>query len=229
MKLGEAGPGPRRAVAHREQERDAAGGGAAGGEQQRVRRLPVEPLRVVDQDERRSARPRPAEQRQQREPDQEPVGGVRPAEAERRAERRRLRAGQPPRRTGGIGGIGGIGRGGASGAVGGPGESGGVDEVAEQEVQGREGDVGLALDAAPAQDAHPGRAVRGVVEERGLADPGLAAQDQGSAAGALLRPPHQVFDLGDLGHTPAQRLPHHAPERATGRSPRPVRRSPIRV
>ena len=54
-------------------------------------------------------------------------------------------------------------------------------------------------------------------------------QDQGSAAGALLRPPHQVFDLGDLGHTPAQRLPHHAPERATGRSPRPVRRSPIRV
>jgi hypothetical protein len=51
----------------------------------------------------------------------------------------------------------------------------------QEQVQAGEGQLGLGLDAGPAQHPHPACAPSRVVQQRGLADPGLTPDDQRTA------------------------------------------------
>ena len=55
-----------------------------------------------------------------------------------------------------------------------------------------EGELGLRLDAERAQNAKPLGSLDCVLEHRGLADPRLAAQDEGAAATLARRVEHRV-------------------------------------
>ena len=139
------------AVARGEDEDDALGADAPRGEEQRLERRGVEPVDVVDDGQQRLVLGGRAEQAEHGGGDGEAVVGDGLAEGQRPLQRR---------------GLGGRDR---------------VDEVeqrAQQVEQAGERDVALGLVAARAQDAEVGRRRDGGVEQRALADPGLAVDDE---------------------------------------------------
>ena len=81
-------------LAHGEDQPDRLRAQPARHERERLRRRRVEPLRVVDDADQRPLLRRVGQQAQDRQPDEEPVRRVAVAQAERRAERIALRAGQ---------------------------------------------------------------------------------------------------------------------------------------
>jgi hypothetical protein len=136
-----------------EEHRDRIRFEAARCEAQRIGRRGVDPVRVVHEAQNGPVVRRDREQAQRPGADQEARVDRLP-EAERAAEGGRLALGDL------------------------------VEEVLErpeQLVQRRERELGLGLDPAGAEDSHPGCPRLGVVEQRALADPRLAAEDQGAA------------------------------------------------
>ena len=144
-----------RAVAGGEQDRHGVGLEPAGGEQEGVGRAPIEPLGVVDHDQQRRLGAQLGEEAQRAGADQEPAGRRALGQAERRAQRRGLGAGQAVEA---------------------------VEERVQQQVEGPEGQLGLRLDPDASQHPHPTRRPDGVVEQRRLPDPGVAPQHQRPAA-----------------------------------------------
>ena len=153
------------AVAGREQQHHPLGLQPAGGEPERLGRGPVQPLGLVDQAEHRAGVGRLGEQAEHGHRDQEAVpavplcaplaGGL---ETEGAGQGGRLVLGQAP---------------------------GQPQHRPQQLVEGGEGQLGLGLDPGRPEDGHPLGLPGGMVEQRGLADPGLAADHQDPAA----RPP----------------------------------------
>ncbi len=127
---------------------------SAGGERERLRRFPVQPLRVVQQEQQRLIGGGLGQQCQRRKADQIAVRGQPRHEAQGRVQRGPLRAGQPARP---------------------------VEERPQQPVQGAEAETGLGLDRGQPDHAQFRGPGRGVLQQSGLADPGFAGQDECSA------------------------------------------------
>ncbi len=154
------------------EEDDPLGAEPAAGEQQRLERAVVEPLAVVDERQQRLLLGGRGEQAEHARHDRVAIAAGRLAERERPAQR------------------GGLGR---------RDRVEPVEQRPEQLAQAREGDVGLGLHPARAQDRHAGgdRLRARVLEQRGLADPGLADEEQRAApAGAGVA--QQPVDPGPL-------------------------------
>jgi hypothetical protein len=181
----------RTGIAGRKDHRHALGLQAPGREQQRVRGRGIEPVRVINQAQHRLGF---GQQAKYREADQEPaltvsaLGTARLGEEERTAERLGLARGQRLHP---------------------------VEQRPQQQVQSGERQFCLSLDAGAAQyhDARGRGLMRGLVKQCALADPGLAADDQGSAAPAAY-PRQQRGDGRGLcppsEHHRAPRLPNPA-------------------
>ena len=143
------------ALARAEQQRDALRVEPPGHELQRVRGPGVEPVGVVDDAQHRFALRELGEQREAGRVDEEALLAAALLQPERGPQRGRLRRGQavePAQR--------------------GP----------QQLVQGRERQLGLRLDAPCHQHLHAGRLLARVIQQRGLAGAGLAAQHERAAA-----------------------------------------------
>ena len=151
------------AVAHPEQQHDALGVEPPRGEQQRFARGLVEPLQVVGERDHRLALGRRGEQAQHPGGDGEAVGHRRGLERERAAERLRLHGRDLAAQ---------------------------VEQRREQLRQRGERQVRLGLEPAGAQDPQAGRALGGVAQQRRLAHPGLAMDEQGGAAPVARRLDH---------------------------------------
>ena len=186
---------------HGEHHRDPLGAQPARGEHQRLRRRRVQPVGIVDQaDDGQLGRGR-REQPERGGPDRQPVG--------RRSGRHRQRVLE--RLTLGLGQVGGQ-----------------RQHRPEQLVERREGEPMLGLHPAHLQDGRAVRADGDPVEQRGLAHPGLAADEQRAAA-AGLRGGDQAVDTvagsrpADQGRTwfTARR---RSPRSPTAAPPRPSRR-----
>jgi hypothetical protein len=131
------------------------------------------------------------EECQRAEPDQEPVGCRAFGETERAAQRVAL-----------------TGRNGVEL----------VEERHQQLVQRGEAEIAFGLDADEPQDAEPVRVFDGVVQERGLADAGLAPENEDAAeAGPNRR--DRAFDRRLLVVAPDQRGHSAQGKRAMARSP----------
>ena len=138
-------------VADREQQHDPLGLQTARGEAESVRRLVVEPRRVVEQGEQRLLVGGVGEKRKNPHADQEPIGLALVRKPERAAERARLRLREP------------------------------VDPVLDRPQQlVQRGVRKLSLGLDPGRPQHPEVAGhrRCLLEQGGLADAGLAADDQ---------------------------------------------------
>ena len=123
-----------------------------------MRRGSVQPFRVVDHAQDRAALRRIRQQAQHRKTNEEPVGHRACAQPERGLQGLTLRRGQPIDR---------------------------VEQRCAELVQPGERQLHLRLDAAGPQDGHVRSRAERVVEQRGLADPRLTAQDEYAAtAGA---------------------------------------------
>ena len=136
-------------LAHREQQRDPIRVHAAGDEGQDVDRLPIDPLRVVDDAQQRTFARRVAEQCQRRQPDEEDVPAPVAAQPERRFQGLPLRFGQPVARR---------------------------QEREEEAVQRGEPHPHLRLDAGDSEHDEIVGARDCFVEERRLPDAGFAPQ-----------------------------------------------------
>ena len=123
----------------------------AGDEGQRLRRGAVEPLRVVHDRDQRPLLGHVGQQAQDGQTDQEAIRGVAVAQPEGRAERVALRAGQALQA---------------------------IHERRAQLLEAGERELHLGLDARRPGEGAPGRAPREVLEQRALADAGLAAQHE---------------------------------------------------
>ena len=163
------GVDPARLVEPRgDDEDEALRAQAPRGEQHRAQRLVVEPVRVVDHGEHRLVLGRRREQAEDAGGDGEGVVRRRRLERERRAERLGLDLGDPVAQ---------------------------VQDRAEQRVQARVGQVALGLVAAGAQDEEPVGGGDRVLEQRRLADPRLAGDEQ-RAARALARAVEELREPG---------------------------------
>ena len=154
-KLPQAGePVGRAHVPHREDHEHALRLEAPGDEREDLGRGVVEPLRIVDQGDERLRLRTVRQQAQHREADEETIGWRPCGEAERSSERVALRRRQPL-------------------------ES--LEQRQAELMEGREGQLHLRLDADGPD--HPALLATGcrVLEERRLADSGLASQHQGPA------------------------------------------------
>ena len=160
----------RAALARAEQHHDALGVQPPGGEQQRVGGRRVEPLRIIDQAQHRAPIGELGDQRQARGRDQEAVVARALGEPERSLQRAGLRPRQAIEQ---------------------------VQRGTQQLVQPGERELRLGLDPARREHVHVGRAIAHVLEQGGLADPGLAAHDERAAAG-LPRGAEQCTDEGAL-------------------------------
>jgi hypothetical protein len=146
-------------------------------ESQSVGRRLVDPLAVIDEAQQRSFGRQLGQQRERGEPDQEPVGPRGGAHAERAAERGGLRSGQhvDP-----------------------------VQDVAQEEMKGGVGQLGLVLDARDSQYAYSPRGrSRRIFQQRRLADSGLT-QDHERPAHARPHVIHQLVDERELRVSPKQ-------------------------
>ena len=152
------GEGPARPVAHRDEQRDGLGVDAAPDEGEHVGGRRIEPVRVLDHEQQRRARRDVAEQVERRERDQERVGRL----GLRHAERGQQRV-APARRQ----------------------RVRGAEHGAQQLVQAGEGEPRLRLHARGAQHAQALvlRYRDRARQQRRLADPGLPADDERTAAG----------------------------------------------
>ena len=158
---------PRRlAGAHGEQHRDGVGEQPPRRERQRRGRRPVEPLDVVGEHEHRPLLGQRRQQAQRGGADQLRLRPRARHEPQRALERDPLRRRQPL-------------------AL--------VEHRPQQLVQAAERDLDLRLHPAHPQHRGGPGARRGVLEQRGLADPRLAAQDQHPAL-AVTSTSHQPLD-----------------------------------
>jgi hypothetical protein len=132
-------------------ERDPLREKAPGREAEHLRGGIVEPMGVVDDAHERIVLRDVGEQPEHGHADEEPVRGIAGVQAERRGERTRLWPRQVIEP---------------------------VEHGTAQLVQARKRQLHLGLDARCADDATSDRPLRQVVEERGLADAGLPAQDE---------------------------------------------------
>ncbi len=195
-------------------ERQAARVAVAGGEQQHdpLRVEPpcdrqqhvgggsVEPLRVVDHAEHAAAVGDVGQQGQRRQRDEERVVDRAVREAERAPHRRRLRTGKAVQP---------------------------VEDRAQQLVQAREREVGLRLQTHRLEHGHVAGCRDGMAQQRGLADPRLAAQHEhlaAAGAGAV----QQRLDPTALRAPAAQRLQRDA-HRHPGSLRDPLGRSKLRT
>jgi hypothetical protein len=135
----------------REHQSHALGQEASRDERERLHRHPVEPLRVVDDADKRLFLGGVAQQAQDRQADQEAIGRGAGAHAERGAKRFSLRDGQV---------------------------SEAAEHRCAQPVQASERELHLGLDARGPRDAASLRGGRQVPQQCGLADPRFAAEDQ---------------------------------------------------
>ena len=185
------GQSPGVPVAGGQQQRDALRVEPPCDGQQHVGGGAVEPLRVVDHAEHAAAVGDVGQQRERRQRDEERVVDRAVGEAERAPHRRSLRAGQAVEA---------------------------VEHGAQQLVQAGERQVGLRLQANRLEHGHVLAGGRdGVTQQRGFADPRLAAQDEhvaAAGAGAV----QQRLDPTALLVPAAQRL-----ERDAHRHPRSLR------
>ena len=165
-------------LARGEHQPDRLRAQAAGNEGQRLRGSRVEPLGVVhDADERPLLR-YICQQAQHRQADEEPIRRGAVAQAERNAKRIALRAGQAVQA---------------------------VQERRAQLLQSGVRQFDLGLDAGRPGNAAPGRVPHQILQQRGLADPGLAAQHQRPAlTGAHAH--HQLIQRGALAAAAKQPL-----------------------
>ena len=139
---------------HGEDHHDGVGVQAAGQERQGGGRLVIQPVRVVDQAEQRLGRGAGGQQPQRREPDQEAVGRRTVLQPEGQPERGALRR----RKLTGRG-----------------------QARPEQLVQGGEAELHLALNPADPGNLEVRGGGRQVVQQRGLADPRLAPENERAA------------------------------------------------
>ena len=152
------------AVADRDQDRDRVGHQPAEREQQRLRARAVEPVGIVDQDRHGALLGVRREQAEGGRPDREPLLSRAAPQRERTFERNSLWLRDPIEHR---------------------------QRRPQQLEQSGERNLGLGLDPARAQDAHPGGAGSRVVEQRRLPDPRLPHQRKrraGARARALERP-----------------------------------------
>ena len=140
--------------AHREHQRHRFGEQSPGDEGQCLRGRPVEPLGVVDQTDQRLLIGGLGQQAEHGQPDEEAVGGGGGAETEGGGEGVTLGRGEPVEV---------------------------VEHRRAQLVEPGERQLHLRLDACRPGDATRRRARRQHVEQRRLADPGLAPQHQDAA------------------------------------------------
>jgi hypothetical protein len=148
----------------------------AAGECQRLGRRPVEQVGVVDDQPERAVLAPPDQQAEHRGPDREPVRHGAGPQRQRDAEGLRLRPGQPVE----------VGHG-----------------RPEQLGQPAERHLPLGLGAGRPQQPCPGGDRRGVVQQRRLADPGLAGEHEHAAA-AESGTGHDRVDGVPLGVPPDQ-------------------------
>jgi hypothetical protein len=135
----------------REDQRDRFGEQAAGDEGERVHRGLVEPLGVVDEADQGLILCDVGQQAQRGKADQETVGCVPAPQGERRLQRIAL-GGREPIEP--------------------------VEERRAELVEPGERELHLGLDTSGARDAAPGCVARQVLQQRRLADPGFATQDE---------------------------------------------------
>ena len=164
------------ALARRKQHHDALGVEAARDEQQRLGRDLVEPVRVVHEAEHGTAIRHLGEEREARGVDEEALFSAPAPEAQRAAECRRLRAGQPVEMA---------------------------QRRPHELVERGERKLRLELDTSRGEDVHVAGSVACVPEERGLADSWLAVHDEHAARRVASRL-EQPSDLGPLGVTPVE-------------------------
>ena len=138
-------------VAHREHQPDPLRQEPARHERERLRRDPVEPLRVVDDAHERLLLGGVGQQAQDRQPDEEAIRRRSVAQAERRAQRVALRARQMPETA---------------------------EHRCAQRMQAGERELHLGLDARRPGDPASRRGHRQVLQQGGLADARLAAKHQ---------------------------------------------------
>ncbi len=160
------------------EQRDRLGLEAPRGEDERLGRRRVQPLGVVDAAQHRATVAGLGQQAQQAGGDEKAILDAVEAEAQRAAQSRGLGGGEA------------------------------IDELqarAHELVHAGEGQLVLGLDADAAQHRHVARAVGGVLEQRGLADPRLAAQhERGTALAACAL--KERIEGGPLGLTPDEHL-----------------------
>ena len=148
------------------------------GEHERLGGAGVEPVRVVDEAQQRLPLRRLGEQREHGERDEEPLVARAVGEAERAAQRARLRRRQPV---------------------------GVAEDRPQQLVQAGVRDLRLGLDAAPAEHAHARRQAARLLEQRRLADTRLPAEDEDGAAG-FPRAVQGLTDTGALSVSPVEHV-----------------------
>ena len=141
-------------LAHGEHQPDRFRSQTARDEGQRLRRRPVEPLRVVHDAHERALLGHVGQQAQYGQADEEPIRGAALAQTEHGAERFVLRTGEALQA---------------------------IDELRAQLMQPCERKLHLRLHARHPGDTAPRRAPHQVLQQRALADAGLAAQHQRAA------------------------------------------------
>ena len=184
-------------LARREDQRNRLGQQSPGHERKRVRGRPIEPLRVIDDAQKRLLGGHLRQQAQHREPDQEPIRRVPPTHAERRAKRPALRTRQQRQA---------------------------IQHRRAQLLQGRERELHLPLDTGGPRDPETRRRLDRVFQQRRLTDPRLASHNQRTALPTARRLEQPVEHLALAA--PAEQLLSRPPrDHAAPNIPRPQRLS----
>ena len=158
---------PRIAVARPDEHRDRIGLQSPRDEHERLGRRAVEPVRVVDDAQQRLRVGGRREQAQDRHRDEEAVLDALVRQPEGAPQRGALHVGQL---------------------------AGAVEERPQQLMQPGEGQLGLGLDAGAGEHPHAVRPRQRVLQQRGLADPGVAAQRRACRCASRLAASEQAVD-----------------------------------
>ena len=159
---------PQLTVARREEQHDALRLKPPRRERQRIGRRPVQPLGIVDHAHQRDVLRSFREQAEHSDPDQEAVLDRHPRQPEGPGQRGGLRLGKARQQ---------------------------VEDRPHELVQRSERELGLGLDPHGTQHPHPRRVLGRVPQQRRLAEPGIATDDQRTA----LRGPSTVDQALDSG------------------------------
>jgi hypothetical protein len=95
----------------------------------------------------------------------------------------------------------------------------------QEEMQGTESDLCLRFHAADPEHPHTGSVVGRIVQQRGLADPGLTLNDDRAAA-ATTRVREQLINNRRLFRAPQQHPDEFAPSAPASPARKPAARSP---